>query len=91
MPSRVNARSLSRCLVLALGQRLANLDAGVADVAEPFVPIFLETTPEQRPDSRAVWAIVVAGDEATAVRLSGPKAAVDRHYPAFEAWLKAIK
>ncbi|MFO0796201.1 MAG: hypothetical protein U0804_01925 [Gemmataceae bacterium] len=46
---------------------------------------------EERPDYRVVWAVIAEADEATHVRLSGPKAVVDRQYPAFEAWLKALK
>lgn len=29
--------------------------------------------------------------EATHLRLSGPQKAVEKHYPAFEKWLKSIK
>jgi hypothetical protein len=46
---------------------------------------------EIRPDSRVVWVIVVGKDETTHLRLSGPKDVVGKHYPAFEAWLKALK
>ncbi|HYH68433.1 MAG TPA: hypothetical protein VD866_27315, partial [Urbifossiella sp.] len=46
---------------------------------------------EERVDYRVVWAVIAEADEATHVRLSGPKAVVDKHYPAFEAWLKALK
>jgi hypothetical protein len=54
----------------------------------PFDP---KSKEELRPDYRAVWAIVVTGDEATHLRLSGPRAAVEKHYPAFEKWLKSMK
>jgi hypothetical protein len=54
----------------------------------PFDP---KSKEEQRLDSRVVWAIVVVGDEATHVRLSGPKAVVDKYHAGFESWLKAIK
>ena len=30
-------------------------------------------------------------DDTTHVRLSGPRAVVDKHYAAFEGWLKALK
>jgi len=46
---------------------------------------------EERPDYRVVWAVIAEADEATHVRLSGPKVVVDKHYPAFEEWLKALK
>ncbi|HJZ58717.1 MAG TPA: hypothetical protein VKE74_27490 [Gemmataceae bacterium] len=42
-------------------------------------------------DYRVVWVIVAEKEEATHLRLSGPKATVDRHYPAFEKWLKSLK
>jgi hypothetical protein len=54
----------------------------------PFDPRSKE---ERRPEYRAVWAVVVTGDEATHLRLSGPQAVVEKHYPAFEKWLKSIK
>ncbi len=54
----------------------------------PFDP---KSKEELRPDYRAVWAIVVVGDEATHLRLSGPRAVVGKHYPAFEKWLKGMK
>jgi hypothetical protein len=44
-----------------------------------------------RPDYRVIWAIVVTGDEATHLRLSGPRAVVEKHYPVFEKWLKSMK
>lgn len=40
---------------------------------------------------RVVWVIVVGEDEATHIRLSGPKATVDKHAKAFEEWIKALK
>lgn len=51
----------------------------------------MSKTEEPRPGYRVVWALVVVGDEASAVRLSGPKAVVDKQYPAFEGWLKGMK
>ncbi len=46
---------------------------------------------ELRPDYRVVWAIVVTGDAASHVRLSGPRAVVEKRYPEFEKWLKDMK
>jgi hypothetical protein len=40
---------------------------------------------------RVVWVIVADANEATHIRLSGPKETVDKHYPAFEKWLKGLK
>lgn len=40
---------------------------------------------------RVIWVIVAGKEEATHIRLSGPKATIDRHYPAFEKWLKSLK
>ena len=40
---------------------------------------------------RVVWVIVAEKDEATHIRLSGPKATVDKHYKAFEAWIKGLR
>jgi hypothetical protein len=54
----------------------------------PFDP---KSKEELRPEYRVVWAIVVKGDDATHVRLSGPEKLVSKHYPEFEAWLKALK
>jgi hypothetical protein len=54
----------------------------------PFDP---KSKEELRPDYRAVWAVVVTGDEATHLRLSGPRGVVEKHYPAFETWLKSLR
>jgi hypothetical protein len=54
----------------------------------PFDP---KSKEEERVDYRVVWGVIAEKDEATHVRLSGPKAVVDKQYPAFEAWLKALK
>jgi hypothetical protein len=54
----------------------------------PFDP---KSKEEERIDYRVVWGVIAEKDEATHVRLSGPKAVVAKHYPAFEAWLKALK
>ncbi len=42
-------------------------------------------------NQRVVWVIVADANEATHIRLSGPKETVDKHYPAFEKWLKGLK
>jgi hypothetical protein len=42
-------------------------------------------------DYRVVWVIVADKDEATHVRLAGPKPTVDKHYAEFEKWLKSLK
>jgi hypothetical protein len=42
-------------------------------------------------DYRVVWVIVAEKEEATHIRFSGPKATLDRHYPAFEKWLKSLR
>lgn len=46
---------------------------------------------ELRDEQRVVWVIVNDGDEAAHLRLSGPKETVDKYYPGFEKWLKALK
>lgn len=56
--------------------------------AAPFDP---KSKEELRDDQRVVWAVVAGPDEAAHVRLSGPKATVDAHYPAFEKWLKSLR
>ena len=43
------------------------------------------------PEYRVIWAIVVTGDEATHVRLSGPMSVVNKAQPDFDNWLKSIK
>lgn len=50
-------------------------------------------SPDGRCDSRDFVGVypVVTGDVATHLRLSGPRAVVAKHYPAFEKWLKSIK
>ena len=54
----------------------------------PFDP---KSKEELRPEYRAVWAIVVHGDEATHLRLSGPRAVVAKHYSVFEKWLRSLR
>jgi hypothetical protein len=56
-----------------------------------YKPFPMAKKEELRPDYRAVWAVVVTGDEATHLRLSGPRAVVEKHYPAFEKWLRGMK
>jgi hypothetical protein len=56
--------------------------------AAPFDP---KSKEELREGQRVVWAVVAGPTEAAHVRLSGPKATVDKHYPAFEGWLKSLK
>jgi hypothetical protein len=46
---------------------------------------------EIKPEYRAVWVIVLQGEEATHVRFSGPEKVVAKHYPAFEKWVKSAK
>ncbi|MBA4067271.1 MAG: hypothetical protein C0501_26900 [Isosphaera sp.] len=40
---------------------------------------------------RVVWVIVAEEDEATHVRLSGPVASVEKHFKAFEGWVKGFR
>lgn len=46
---------------------------------------------EIKPDYRAVWVVVIQGEECTHIRFSGPKSVVEKNYPAFEQWLKSAK
>ena len=46
---------------------------------------------ELRPEFRAVWVLIVTKDETTHVRLSGHQSVVEKHYPDFEKWIKALK
>ena len=54
----------------------------------PFDP---KSKEEMRDDYRVIWVVVADADEATHIRLSGPRETVDKHYPEFEKWLKALK
>ncbi|OWK40920.1 hypothetical protein [Fimbriiglobus ruber] len=54
----------------------------------PFDP---KSKEELRPEYRVVWVIVETKDEAAHLRISGPAAVVDKHYPAFEKWIKSAK
>jgi hypothetical protein len=49
------------------------------------------TVKEQRPDWRVLWAIIVQDDEATHVRLAGPRVVVEKWQPDFMNWLKSLK
>jgi hypothetical protein len=54
----------------------------------PFDP---KSKEEVKPEYRAVWVIVKGKDDTAHLRLSGPQGVVDKHYPEFEKWLKALK
>ena len=54
----------------------------------PFDP---KSKEEIKPEHRAVWVIVVGKDDTTHLRLSGPQGVIEKHYPAFEKWLKGLK
>jgi hypothetical protein len=54
----------------------------------PFDP---KSKEELKDDYRVIWVIVYDGDEATQLRLSGPRETVDKHYPGFEKFLKSLK
>lgn len=56
-----------------------------------YKPFPMAKKEELRPEYRAVWAVVVTGDGATHLRLSGPREVVEKHYPAFEKWLRGLK
>ena len=46
---------------------------------------------EIKPEYRAVWVILLGKDETVHVRFSGPMGVVEKHYPAFEKWIKSAK
>jgi hypothetical protein len=54
----------------------------------PFDP---KSKEEERENYRVVWALVVEKDEATLVRISGPQTTMEKYFPGFEKWLKALK
>jgi hypothetical protein len=54
----------------------------------PFDP---KSKEELKDDYRVIWVIVNDDDEATHLRLSGPKETVDKYYPGFEKFLKSLK
>jgi len=56
--------------------------------AAPFDP---KSKEELKDDHRVIWVIVNDDDEATHLRLSGPKETVDKYYPGFEKFLKGLK
>jgi hypothetical protein len=56
--------------------------------ARPFDPKSKEMLLDNQ---RVVWVILADANEATHIRFSGPKETVDKHYPAFEKWLKNLK
>lgn len=56
--------------------------------AAPFDP---KSKEELKDGYRVVWAVVVAGDDCSHVRVSGPEAVVAKYYPGVETWLKGLK
>jgi hypothetical protein len=72
------------------GARIDVLDAyGTWKYKErPFDP---KSKEELKDDYRVIWVIVNDDDEATHLRLSGPKETVDKYYPGFEKFLKSLK
>jgi hypothetical protein len=42
-------------------------------------------------DHRVIWVIIAEKEEATHIRLSGPAVSVEKHYKAFESWVKSLK
>ena len=54
----------------------------------PFDP---KSKEELKDDHRVIWVIVNDDDEASHIRLAGPRETVDKHYPGFEKFLKSLK
>lgn len=54
----------------------------------PFDP---KSKEELKDDHRVIWVIVNDDDEASHIRIAGPRETVDKHYPAFEKFLKSLK
>ena len=54
----------------------------------PFDP---KSKEELKDDYRVVWVVVADKDEAAHIRLSGPRETVEKHYAAFEKWVKSLK
>jgi hypothetical protein len=54
----------------------------------PFDP---KSKEELKDDHRVIWVIVNDDDEACHIRIAGPRETVDKHYPAFEKFLKSLK
>ena len=46
---------------------------------------------EVRPEYRAVWMIVIVGEDAWHIRLSGPQKVVEKHHADVMAWIKSLK
>lgn len=56
--------------------------------AAPFDP---KSKEELKDDYRVIWVIVNDEDEATHLRLSGPRETVEKYYPGFEKFIKSLK
>ena len=56
--------------------------------AAPFDP---KSKEELKDDYRVVWVVVADDEETNQLRLSGPRETVDKYYPGFEKFLKALK
>lgn len=54
----------------------------------PFDP---KSKEEERENYRVVWMIVVEGDEATHIRISGTQDTMAKYMPGVEKWLKSLK
>lgn len=54
----------------------------------PFDP---KSKEELKDDYRVIWVVVADKDEATHIRLSGPRETVEKHHAAFEKWVKSLK
>jgi hypothetical protein len=80
--------------------KVAKMEVGTAKVAvldmegtwlykeRPFDP---KSKQEERPNSRVISIIFTTDDGNYLIRLSGPKATIDRHAKAFFDWIKAFK
>ncbi len=54
----------------------------------PFDP---KSKEELKDNYRVIWVIVNDGDEASHIRLAGPRETVEKYYPGFEKFLKSLK
>jgi hypothetical protein len=54
----------------------------------PFDP---KSKEELKDNYRVVWVVVAEKDEATHIRISGPAPTVEKHFGAFEKWVKSLK
>lgn len=54
----------------------------------PFDP---KSKEELKDDHRVIWVVVNDEDEASHIRIAGPRETVDKYYPGFEKFLKALK